>query len=432
MDLISPEPPLTGPVAVAFSGGLDSTVLLHLLAQGAARSRSLRVLHVDHGLHPDSARWAETCAATCATLGLAFQSVRVQVVDRGEGLEAAARSARHAGLMEMQREGELIALAHHQDDQAETVMLRLLRGSGDGLAGMRPLRAFGRGWLWRPLLAQPREALQGYAEQHELRWVEDPSNAAQRHDRNYLRHSVMPALAARWPHSTASLARSAGLLATQADLLSAEDSRRLAQVQGMDPSSLSLPALLQQPPAWRDRLLRAWVQTQGLPPLPGDAVAIINDEVALARTDSRAEYAWSGAVIRRWRDGLFAGRPLPPLPKDWRVHWDGRAPLSLPTGDVLRLEPALGFDSPVLVRTRQGGERLTQPQREHSSELKQVLQDLGVPPWQRARLPLVFAADGELLAAGSVALSAQLQSWLTARGARLRHDQRPRSDADAR
>jgi tRNA(Ile)-lysidine synthase len=160
VELSTLEPPVEGPVAVAFSGGLDSTVLLHVLAQGLAPARRLRVLHVDHGLHPESARWAETCAATCATLGLGFQALRVQVVDRGEGLEAAARAARHAGLMQMQRPGELIALAHHQDDQAETVMLRLLRASGTGLAGMRPLRRFGSGWLWRPLLAQPKVALQ--------------------------------------------------------------------------------------------------------------------------------------------------------------------------------------------------------------------------------------------------------------------------------
>jgi tRNA(Ile)-lysidine synthase len=262
--------------------------------------------------------------------------------------------------------------------------------------------------------------------------VEDPSNADERHDRNHLRHRVMPVLSARWPHGSSALARSASLLATQADLLAAEDARRLALVQGLDPASLSVPALLEQPPAWRDRLLRAWVLAQGLPALPGDALAVVHDEVVLARPDSRAEYAWSGAVIRRWRDGLFAGRPLPPLPKDWRVHWDGRAPLALPTGDVLRLEPALGFDAPVLVRTRQGGERIVLPQRGHSSELKQVLQDLGIPPWQRARLPLVFAADGELLAAGSVAISAPLQAWLTARGARLRHDLRPRTDPDGR
>ncbi len=420
--LTLPEPPMVGPLAVAFSGGMDSTVLLHLLAHGPARGRGLRVLHVDHGLHPDSARWAEACAATCAELGLPFESLRAQVVDRGEGLEAAARRARHDALMKVQREGELIALAHHRDDQAETVLLRLLRASGDGLAGMRPLRPFGRGWLWRPLLAVAREQLRDYAERQQLAWIEDPSNASDRHDRNYLREHVMPALAARWPQAAGALARSAGLLAIQSDLLAAEDDRRLPLVRGLDAGSLSVSALRLQTPAWRDRLLRAWVRSQGLPPLPGQALATIAQDLLGDPGDSQPEYAWAGAVIRRWRDALFAGWPTPPLPLDWRVQWDGRAPLTLPTGDVLQLEPALGFESPVLVCTRQGGERMVQPNRVHSSELKQILQDLGLPPWQRARLPLVFSGDGELLAAGAVAMSARLQRWLAAHGARLRHE----------
>jgi tRNA(Ile)-lysidine synthase len=418
--LTLPHAPYDGPVAIAFSGGLDSTVLLHLAAADAAlRARGLRALHVDHGLHPDSARWAEACGETCAALGVAFESRRVAVRDRGEGLEAAARAARHAAFLDSQREGELIALAHHRDDQAETVLLRLLRGSGDGLGAMRPRRPFGRGGLWRPLLALPRALIQAHALEHGLRWIEDPSNASEHHDRNFLRHAVMPVLRQRWPQADASFARSAGLLATQEDLLAAEDAKRLAQVQGFDPATLSVPALLAQPPGWRHRLLRHWAASLGLPLLSADALDTISAELLPARPDARAQFAWSGAVIRRWRDLLHAGRPQPPLPADFSADWDGSGPLTLPGGDRLQLLPALAFEAPLRVGARTGGERLVLPGRAHSSELKHVLQDLGVPPWQRARLPLLFAPDGELLAAGDVAVSGRLSDWLRARGAQL-------------
>jgi tRNA(Ile)-lysidine synthase len=352
-------------------------------------------------------------------LGVAFESRRVALCDHGDGLEAAARAARHGAFRDSQREGELIALAHHRDDQAETLLLRLLRGSGDGLGAMRALRPFGRGWLWRPLLALPRALIQAHALEHGLRWIEDPSNASEHHDRNFLRHRMMPVLAQRWPQADACFARSAGLLAAQEDLLAAEDAKRLAQVQGFDAATLSLPALMALPEEWRHRVLRRWVTDLGLPMLSFQALETISGDLLPARPDARAEFAWSGAVIRRWRDLLHAGRPLPPLPEDFSAAWDGTGPLALPGGDRLQLSPAQAFEAPLIVRARTGGERLVLPGRAHSSELKHVLQDLGVPPWQRARLPLLFAPDGELLAAGDVALSGRLRDWLVARGVRL-------------
>lgn len=421
MPLTSPPPSPGCPVRVAFSGGMDSTVLLHWLASSpAVRASGLRALHVDHGLQADAAAWAAHCADACTGLGIEFESRRVAVVDRGDGPEAAARASRYAALADGLRPGERVALAHHRDDQAETVLLRLLRGSGDGLAAMRPLRRFSTGWLWRPLLDQPRETLARYAREHGLAWVEDPSNAASHADRNFLRLQVLPLLAGRWPGAAAGLARSATLLATQADLLAGEDARRLAQVQGLDPATVSVPALEALAPAWRDRALRHWVQGQGLPPLPPQGLRAIAEELLPARGDGEPAFAWSGAVVRRWRDLLYAGPALAPLPADFTGEWDGCAPLPLPTGDVLSLMPGFAFDAPLRVHTRQGGERLVLPGRAHSSELKHVLQELGLPPWLRARLPLLSAPDGQLLAAGDVAIAAPLHDWLAARGARLR------------
>lgn len=422
MALVLPEPPRPGPIAVAFSGGLDSTVLLHALAARAdLRARGLRALHVDHGLHPRSADWAAHCRATCGGLGVDCTVLRVTVAPAGEGPEAAAREARYAALESALEEDEVLAVAHHRDDQAETVLLRLLRASGDGLAGMRPLRRLGRGWLWRPLLGVDRATLAAEARAGGLAWISDPSNEATGFDRNYLRQEVMPRLAGRWPGAAAALARSAALLAVQADLLAAEDARRLARVQGVAPGTLSVPALMAEPAPWRDRLLRAWLAGRGLPPLPAHGLPAISTELLPARPDARARFAWSGAVVERWRDLLHAGPAPVPWPAGWEATWDGRAPLTLPDGRTLALDPAGdGFGAPVRVHARRGGERLRQPGREHSHALKHVLQDLGVPPWERARLPLLSAADGELLAAADLAVSARLRAWLDARGAGLR------------
>lgn len=420
MALALPPVPRDGPLLLAYSGGLDSTVLLHrLAADPAIRARGLRALHVDHGLHPQSGAWAEACAANCDRLGIPLQVRRIAVVERGEGLEAAARAARHAAFAEVLAPGELLLTAHHRDDQAETVLLRLLRGAGDGLAAMRPLRPFAAGWLWRPLLDLSRDQLQAYAREHALHWLEDPSNESDRHDRNFLRHHLIPRLAERWPQAGAALARSAALLATQADLLAGEDRRRLARVQGLDPATLSLPALMAEPEAWRARLLRAWTAGLGLPPLHGGAPATIEGELLPAAPDAEARYGWAGAVIQRWRDLLHAGTDEAPLPADWQASWDGTAPLALPTGDTLAVSPFTAFDLPLRVHARQGGERLRLPGRDHHTMLKHALQDLGVPPWERRRLPLLSHSDGTLLAAGDLVVSASLHDWLADRGARL-------------
>jgi len=158
----------------------------------------------------------------------------------------------------------------------------------------------------------------------------------------------------------------------------------------------------------------------GLPPLPADAIDTIETELLPARPDASARFEWSGAVIHRWRDLLHAGPARQPLPADWSADWSGEAPLALPTGDTLALEPPTRFDAPLRVHARQGGERLVLPGRSHHTELKHALQDLGVPPWERARLPLLSAQDGTLLAAADLVLSGQFTDWLPTHATRLR------------
>ena len=409
------------PVVAAFSGGLDSCVLLHLLAAAPRiRAAGLRALHVHHGLHPDADAWAAHCQTVCDALGVALTVARVQV-DRtaGLGLEGAARAARHAAFADALGDDEILALAHHRDDQAETFLLRALRSAGpDGLAAMRPWRRLGRGWLWRPLLDQPRAALHAHALAQGLRWIEDPGNASLDHDRNFLRHAVLPRLRERWPQAAEALARSATLCADGADLLAAEDGAALAAARRA-PRDVAIEALQVLPATRRTRVLRRWIADLGLPPLPAQGIASIERSLLAAPRDARACFDWHGARIQRWRDLLHADLLRPPLAATWTTTWDGRAPLALPTGDTLALEGATGFDAPLRIHARRGGERLRLPGRAHSHTLKHLLQDAAMPPWQRDRLPLLSAPEGTLLAAGDTLLAAPLAQWLGARGARL-------------
>jgi tRNA(Ile)-lysidine synthase len=421
-------PPLTdvaAPVMAGFSGGLDSTVLLHLLANApTARERGLRAVHVHHGLLPAADDWAAHCQQVCDQWQVPLQIVRVRVdAGTGEGPEAAARHARHAAFAGLLRPGEWLALAHHRDDQAETFLLRALRGSGvDGLAAMRARRAFAGGQLWRPLLHAPRAALEAHARQHGLRWIDDPSNGEDAFDRNFLRNAVMPLLATRWPDAAAQFARSAALADETAALLQAQDERWLHACDDGD-GALSAAALSALPEPACARVLRLWVRRRGLPPLPGNGVARIRHDLLGAGHDRQAEFRWRDARIVRWRDRLHAVAGLRPWPAGWQAAWDGRAPLPLPDGGVLALCGAPAFDAPLQVCQRQGGERIRLPGRTHSHLLKHRLQAADIAPWLRPHLPLLCDA-AQVLAAGDRIVAAPLREWLQARGAQL-HWQAP-------
>ncbi|MCL1527632.1 tRNA lysidine(34) synthetase TilS [Xanthomonas nasturtii] len=419
-----------GPVLLAYSGGMDSSVLLHLIAaMPRYRQAGLRALHVHHGLHADADAWAAHCQRSCEALQVPLQIVQVRVArDSGLGLEAAARNARHAAFAQALGSGEWLALAHHRDDQAETYLLRALRAAGpDGLAAMRPQRPFANGTLWRPLLAHARAELLAYAHAQGLRWIEDPSNADPRHDRNFLRTQVLPLLQQRWPQAADALSRSAQLSADASALLLQDD---LALLPGMRTASgaLDLQRLRAQPAARRSRLLRAWVSTSHAPPLPAQGVAALEREIDNTAADRQACFAWQQVEIRRWRQCLFLHRPVAAWPPHWQAQWDGAAPLHLPDGAQLQLRgaPGLRFAQPLTVRARQGGERIVLPQRAHSHQLKHLLQALDLPPWHRERLPILWD-EAHVLAAGDRILSAALSEWLQANAATLQWH----ADADA-
>jgi len=297
-----------GGLAVAFSGGMDSSALLHALAQlPAARARGLRAVHVDHGLHADSASWAAHCRDFAMALDVPLHVVRAHVErDAGTGLEDAARRARLKAFAQESYSGEILALAQHRGDQAETVLLKLLRGAGpEGLGAMRELRKHENGLLWRPLLDLPRAALADYASEHALRWIEDPSNAQTHLSRNFLRHEILPRLTQHWPQAEAALAHSATWLRAAADYIDAQSTAALANLRGTEPATLDWRGWLALPDALRDPVLRRWLRECGLNEPAHFHVAELERQL-LAANDRQPCVTFDDTQLRRHRGWLHA------------------------------------------------------------------------------------------------------------------------------
>ncbi|QRN55935.1 tRNA lysidine(34) synthetase TilS [Dyella caseinilytica] len=399
-----------GTLCVAYSGGPDSTALLHALAHlTEARTRGLRAIHVDHGLHVDSARWAAHCRAFCAALGLPCD-VHVAKVDRsgGIGLEAAARHARYAIFAEHLHTGERLIFGHHQDDQAETVLLKLLRGAGpEGLGGMREERPLGCGMAWRPLLNLPRQALRDYVTAHDLPCIHDPSNDDRQLARNHLRHEVMPLLKAYWPQATISITHSAMLCRAAADTLQQDWLTEYENLRDDTSNSLDARGWLALPAALRDPLLAHWLHVQGLT-APTTAQRQQIERQCTAQDGQLPCIQWPGAEVHVWKHRLWA--MLPRIKAEWSgsLRWQGE-PLMLPGGGQLSLEPATQLPVTLTVRTRSGGERIKPAGDRHTRELRSLFQSGAIPPWQRDVCPLLYEGK-ELIAVADRWLSTRAEA----------------------
>lgn len=391
---------------VAYSGGADSRVLLQAMAElvPALGGAELRAVHVHHGLHPDADRWTGHCRAVCKALGVALDVVAVDArARRGQSPEAAARAARYRALAERVGSGECLLTAHHMDDQAETVLLQLLRGAGPrGLAAMPRQRPCGAGLHVRPLLGQPRAALRAYAASRGLGWVEDTSNAALELDRNFLRHEVLPRLAPRWPALAATISRSAAHCAETAQLADTLADLDLAGVRDPGGEHLSVSGLRGLEMARRRNAVRAWLREQGFP-LPSTArlTQALHDLLGAA-WDANPRACWAGAELRRYRDGLFVMTPVFGHDPARVLRWDLDGPLVVPgLPGRLAVRPVCGSGlrcsdwgrGTVTVRFRRGGERCRPVGARHRRTLKNLFQEHGVPPWRRDRVPLVYIDD---------------------------------------
>lgn len=392
---------------VGLSGGLDSVVLLHALAQWAERETlpSIQAIHVHHGLQQAGDAWPAHCQVLCDTLGVALTIVRV-TVGSAASLEQEARRVRYAAFESGLGAGECLLTAQHRDDQAETLLFRLVRGAGvRGLTGMPAARRLGSGMLLRPLLDVSRAELEAYAHEHRLQWVEDPSNSDTAFARNYLRHRVMPILAQRWPQASASLARSAANLAEAQVLLGELAVQDLAAATGAAAFDwLPLPSLHLQPlralsDARQRNALRHWLAP--FTPMPDSAHWAGWQALRDAAGDATPVWRLAGGELQRCGERLWwlSGPWLQAVSGE--LHWDDPTrPLALPGNGELRLQgvPPVGS---LRVTYRRGGEQLALPGRGRR-DLKRLLNERALPPFVRARLPLLWRGD-ELLGVANLA-----------------------------
>ncbi len=403
---------------VAFSGGLDSHVLLHALASlrdAGKLDGTLKAIHINHGLNVNADQWAEHCRQVCHQLKVPLDSTEVEVRRQGQGLEQAAREARYSVFSQvMQTDRDVLLTAHHQDDQVETLLFRMLRGTGlRGLGGIRRQRKLGSGTILRPMLDTMRADLLAYAQAQGLSWITDDSNADVSLDRNYLRHRVLPVLSERWPGYRKSLQR-LGEFAGQAQSLMTEIGEQdLAQVRdGLH--RLSIDALKQFSQARQYNVVRSWFldleASHGIPAPDAYVTERVFTELIPAAGDAEPLISWHKedqlVEIRRFGDRIYVVLPDESLQMPATLTWQAESPLALPGNGTLSLEEAAdeGFvlpeDGKLEIRFRQGGEA-AKPAGRRTRSLKKVLQDYQVPPWLRSRMPLVYL-DGELLAVGDL------------------------------
>jgi tRNA(Ile)-lysidine synthase len=398
VDIFLSQNKLNPKLLLAFSGGLDSTVLLRLLVEtNKTLPFQLRAQHVHHGLSPNADTWVDFCAEVCKKLNVPLTISKLKLnKNSGLGIEATAREARYKALLDS--DADFVCLAHHQDDQAETLLLQLARGAGvKGLAGMGAVNEK----LLRPFLDAPRSALEAYAKQHDLAWIEDESNADTKFDRNFMRHEILPALTKQYPAIRQTIGRSAQHMAEANDLIdeiAAQDVQSCLQNGILSLQQLNLRLLQALSKARIHNALRWWL-VQNDCNLPSAAQLLqISQQLFSAKTDAMVKIKVSNShTLQRYRECAFLQKNIEAAPVI-NLLWQGEDVVQLPDGSSLMFSQTLGQgfalnrvpNIKLRIQYRQGGERFRPDLGRPSRSLKTVLQTCEIPPWQRVQLPLIF------------------------------------------
>jgi tRNA(Ile)-lysidine synthase len=399
-------PPDATRLVVGVSGGADSASLLTALSE--LSDRAMRAVHVDHGLQTASVALRASSNALCERLRIPLTVLEVKVESSGESLEAAARDARYRALARNLAPGECLLTAHHAEDQAETVLLQLLRGAGiKGLSAMPMLRRLATGWHLRPLLRVTRRDLEAYAEMHGVQAHEDPMNRDLRFDRVFLRAEIWPKLIERWPGAAASLGRAASHAADAQDLLERDADEALFRLR--DGRALSVTGLRALTERDRINVLRRWLAESGMASPSSARLTEGLRQALLADADQAPAIVWDGHALRRYQDRLVVTEAtLPSLAAclEWPVRADARLDLGSGLGTLRWLPRLGGLDAKRLpdgltVRRRVGGETLRLGARARTQSVQHLCQAMGVLPWMRDALPMIHAGDS-LVAIGDI------------------------------
>ena len=392
----------TNNLVVAYSGGLDSHVLLHKLSQLPKSEKEVRAIHVNHGLQEGAQDWVQHCLKTCEALGIKLDVISLNLkISKGKSLEEVARRERYRALHQSLKENESLLTAHHQNDQAETFLLQLFRGAGvEGLSSMPVTRLFGpkdsKRQLLRPLLSYSRESLESYAKQYQLNIVEDPSNSDETFDRNYLRQTIIPDLRTHWVGVEKSISRAASIQSEARGILNEVAERELKKVYDSKKKALSISNIKKLTKAKQKLVLRYWIAESGFSYPSEKKLQHLFSDVIEANVDTQPLLEWQGVQLRRFQDNLYISEPLLEHDSNMVINWDGRSSLTIDSLNLIILPEILPAGSnDVTVRFRQGGEKIKIPKRGNLS-LKNIFQEESVPPWMRDRMPLLFLGD-ELL-----------------------------------
>lgn len=401
-------------VYIAYSGGVDSHVLLHLCASIKSLKDKITAVYVHHGLQAEAEVWARHCEKTAEELGVSFLTLRVNAVAApGESPEEAARNARYTVLKSLMGCDDVLLLAQHREDQLETVLLQLFRGSGlRGLSGMPESMAFGRGVMLRPLFNVAKQEINDYAQSHQLSWVEDPSNQCNDYDRNYLRNAVVPLLKQRWPAIDKTVARSAKHCADAEVLVSEVADELFSAVFDAADKTLCISRLLEHQSHPQQLVIRHWFRRLGLK-MPAQAfVGRILSQVVAASKDGNPVLSGQGYDVRRYRDKLYCVQQVMQEPLQDVVWPAGQSSIKIANDQTLScVASSAGIlreqwqNARVEVRFRRGGEKICLPGRTGHHSLKNLFQEAGIPPWERESFPLIYLND-TLAAVGDKWISA--------------------------
>ena len=391
---------------VGLSGGLDSTVLLHSLAGFPELSSKLKAIHIHHGLSEKASFWEEHCKQFCAQLSVPL-IVRHVKIDNSANIEERAREARYNAFSLDIAQNDILILAHHADDQAETLLLQLFRGAGiDGMAAMPSIKKFGLGEIARPFLELTRKTISGYAKMHQLSFVDDPSNLDPAFSRNYLRNNIMPLLQDKWPKVVSNLVRTSNICQESKTNLYALAKLDCPSLLG---NTLDVSSILHLEPQRIANILRAWLHNNDVRPPSFNVLSRLINEVILASIDATPLVEWGNVAVRRYKMTLYLDKSnLPCQLKS--ISWDKfPEPLQLDINNGRFLQAKIADKglhllpgSKIEVRFRQGGEIFYW--RKQQKDLKKLFQQWSIPPWLRDYIPLLYIND-ELAAVVGYAIS---------------------------
>ena len=395
------KPLLPNKFCIAFSGGMDSTVLLHVMKNIIDEKSQIRAIHINHNIVDNSKVWTRTCKSICKNFGIDIEIISLEVTHNGYGLEAAARDERYEKLKEKLYKNEYLLTAHHEEDQMETVFLRMARGTGlDGLQGINEKYSFGEGIIFRPMLEVSKTSVMDYAKEHQLKWVEDSSNQDTHFDRNFLRKKIIPQFRERWPSIASSVSRLSQLSAQNIKILNQIAEEDIGPIANMN--ELPLAKLLDKSFERANNMLRYIILANGMS-IPSMKTLQDGLKEMLDPETDKSVIAWKDYCIRKYKNHLYflSNSDLEPNKVDVRIPWEigktvnlgeniGTIEATFIHGDGLSIEKC---KNKLTISYRQGGELIKPIGHRINKSLKNLFQENQILPWMRDKIPLIYYQD---------------------------------------